>query len=171
MNNALIIGWALNAIWLFHLVFKNKSTRLYKFIAVLILTIPYVGFIFYFIFYVWDVPPPSPLFMRAPDRYGYKNYGGSDRQERRRLRKFETEKGIEGLPRLLKKKSWLRVGFLLISLALILGGLKATLFGDGSYRNWWGGLVFGPAAIFMGLILIYFTTRTPQKKSDNDRVE
>lgn len=171
MNNTLIIGWALNSIWLFHLRFKNKASSGYKFIAALLLVIPYLGFIFYFIFYVWDVPPPQPLFMRAP-RYGHKTFeNATPRREQRRLRKYETLQGIEGLQRILKKNNWLWFGFILIGLALILGGLKAMLFGDGSYRNWWGGLAFGPAAIFIGLILFYVITRTPRKKSDNERVE
>ncbi len=179
MDNSLIIGWALNAIWLFHIVFKNKSGRRYKIIAILLLTVPYLGFIFYFIFYVWDVPPLQPLFMRqnVPDHYGNTTFGKAPyrsvapRRTRRKLRRAERVKGIEDIPRLVKKKIWLRVGFLLLGLTIILLGLKGTLGVDGSYRNWWGGLVFGPAAIFIGVLFIYVMARKPRKKSDNERIE
>ena len=77
MDKRLIIGWALNTVWLLHLVFKNKSGGLSKSIAILLLSIPYLGFIFYFIFYVWDVPPPQPPNMRqnVPNHYGKTEYG------------------------------------------------------------------------------------------------
>jgi hypothetical protein len=178
MNDTLIIGWALNAIWLFHLGLRNKSSRRYKFIALLVLTIPYLGFILYFIFFVWDYPPPQPLYMRqnVPNHHGgttFGNvpYGSISPRQTRRFHNAETEKGIESIPRIIRKTIWLRIGVLLIGLAFILSGLKATLVGDGSYRNWWGGHVSGPIAIFIGLLFIYVTTKTPRKKGDNERVE
>jgi len=60
----------------------------------------------------------------------------------------------------------------LFSAALILGGVQATFFGDLHYRNYWGGLVFGPFAILIGLfplVLVVFKWKTlngspPNKK-------
>lgn len=55
-----------------------------------------------------------------------------------------------------KKRSWIRsnttvrVVLGILSLCIIFVGLKASLSGDLSYENYWGGLVFGPLAILLG---------------------
>jgi fatty acid desaturase len=162
MDRRLLVGWALNAIWLLHLVFKNKSGRLSKAIAILLLTIPYLGFIFYFIFYVWDVPPPQPLYMRQnrPNHYGKTEFGASDNQ-------FDVEgslNDVRGIRKLVKRKFSIHIGIVLIGLVIILFGLMSTIGPGGSYLNWWGGPVFGPAAIFIGILFLYVMTKAPRKE-------
>lgn len=162
MDKRLIIGWALNAIWLLHLVFKNKSGWLSKSIAILLLTIPYLGFIFYFIFYVWDVPPPQPLYMRQnkPNHYGKTEYGASDNR-------FNVEgslNDVHGIRKFVKKNYWIYCGIVTFGLVIILFGLMSTIGAGGSYLNWWGGPVFGPAAIFIGILFIYVMIKTPRKE-------
>jgi len=45
---------------------------------------------------------------------------------------------------------------ILIALAVITTGLRLLLFkGHMFYNNWWGGLVFSPLTIVVGLFLLY----------------
>lgn len=44
-----------------------------------------------------------------------------------------------------------RVLLILISLLIVLLGVGSLLRGDPNYLNWWGGLVFAPIAIVIGL--------------------
>jgi len=44
--------------------------------------------------------------------------------------------------------------FLLLGLAAIALGVVPVLRGDLFYENWWGGLVFSPIAIILGLVMI-----------------
>lgn len=165
MDKRLLVGWALNAIWLLHLVFKNKSGLMGKSIAILLLSFPYLGFIIYFIFYVWYVPPPQPPFMRqnVPNHYGRSTYGASDKP-------FNVEGSlneVRSVRQLVQKKFWIRCGVLLFGLVIILFGVMSTLgvVGvGGSYSNWWGGSVFGPAAVFIGFLFIYVMIKTPRKE-------
>jgi hypothetical protein len=41
-----------------------------------------------------------------------------------------------------------------LSLALVLGGTHALLSGDLGYHNYWGGTVFAPFAIAIGVLLL-----------------
>jgi uncharacterized membrane protein YcjF (UPF0283 family) len=43
----------------------------------------------------------------------------------------------------------------LIALAVIATGIRPLLKGDYFYKNWWGGLVFGPVTVIGGLLLLY----------------
>jgi hypothetical protein len=53
------------------------------------------------------------------------------------------------------KRLWLQSSAALIALALIATGIRPLLKGDLFYKNWWGGLVFGPITIIGGLLLLY----------------
>lgn len=48
-----------------------------------------------------------------------------------------------------------RTGIILLSVLLILTGVAHLITGSFGWRNYWGGLVFSPFAIFFGLLLIY----------------
>jgi hypothetical protein len=159
MDKRLIIGWLLNAVWLLHLIFKNRYGLMGKSIAILLLGVPYLGFIFYFIFFVWDVPPPQPPSMRqnVPNHYGKTEYGSTHESERAL---YEGR----GARLLVQKKLWARGGVLLFGLIIILFGLMSTLGIGGSYVNWWGGTVFGPAAVVIGILFIYVLTKAPRRK-------
>jgi hypothetical protein len=52
-----------------------------------------------------------------------------------------------------KRKKKLMQGFaILISLAVIATGIRSLIIrGDMFYNNWWGGLVFAPLTIIVGL--------------------
>ncbi len=56
-----------------------------------------------------------------------------------------------------RKASWIssdavaRVVMGVVCLSLVLTGLKASLSDDMSYENYWGGVVFGPVAVVVGL--------------------
>jgi len=63
-----VIGLFLNLIWLPHIWFKAKG----DFRRYLILGLPYIGGILYFIFYVWQIPHPAPkhLQMNKTNHHG-----------------------------------------------------------------------------------------------------
>ena len=46
--------------------------------------------------------------------------------------------------------------FLVLSIAMMLGGLATMQAGDIHYSNYWGGAVFAPFAIVAGLLLMIF---------------
>jgi len=48
-----------------------------------------------------------------------------------------------------------RVIFLLVGLSLIAAGARPLLTGDLFYSNYWGGPVFGPLAIAIGMFCLY----------------
>jgi hypothetical protein len=162
MDKRLIIGWCLNAVWLLHIVFRNKYGLIGKSIAILLLCVPYLGFIFYFIFFVWDVPPPQPPFMRQniPNHYGKTEYESADNFHNNERSLYERR----GVRQLVQKKLWIRCGVMICGLVIILFGLMSTLGIGGSYVNWWGGTVFGPAAAFIGVLFIYVLTKAPTRK-------
>jgi hypothetical protein len=51
----------------------------------------------------------------------------------------------------------LRILLIVFSLLLIFTGTAHIMRGSLGWRNYWGGLVFPPFAIFFGLLLIYIT--------------
>jgi hypothetical protein len=60
-----------------------------------------------------------------------------------------------------------RVLLILLSFILILTGAVHIMSGSMGWRNYWGGVVFPPFAIFLGLFLIYlalFRWRKLQEK-------
>jgi hypothetical protein len=77
MIEKLIIGWAINSVCLFHLFFKYKGGKLSNAIAIGILTVPYLGTVFYLIFFVWNIPPSQPMHLRQNrmNHYGRTEYG------------------------------------------------------------------------------------------------
>jgi hypothetical protein len=54
-----------------------------------------------------------------------------------------------------KRESIGKVFLILISIILILFGIGKLLKGDLNYSNYWGGVVFAPIAIIIGIILIF----------------
>ena len=48
-----------------------------------------------------------------------------------------------------------RIAFLLIGIGLLLAGVGSIMHGGLGYRNAWGGVVFAPFAIFIGLGLLF----------------
>jgi len=60
-----------------------------------------------------------------------------------------------------------RISLIVLSILLILTGLAHIVGGSIGWRNYWGGLVFPPVAIFSGSLLIYlavFRWRKLQEK-------
>jgi len=60
-----------------------------------------------------------------------------------------------------------RIFLILFSLLLIFSGVAHIMGGSMGWRNYWGGLVFPPFAIFFGMLLIYvaiFRWRKLQEK-------
>ncbi len=53
------------------------------------------------------------------------------------------------------KKLWLQSFAGLVALAVIATGITPLLKGGLFYKNWWGGLVFGPITIIGGLLFLY----------------
>ena len=49
----------------------------------------------------------------------------------------------------------IRLFLSLFCVVLIAQGISSVYLGQFSYRNYWGGLVFGPFAILFGLLLLY----------------
>jgi uncharacterized membrane protein len=54
-----------------------------------------------------------------------------------------------------KKQIFVRSILVFICLILIAAGIRSILQGDMTYKNYWGGMVFGPAAIAVGILFIY----------------
>lgn len=52
-----------------------------------------------------------------------------------------------------------RATFVALGLLLAFQGVSAMLRGESGYRNYWGGLVFPPVAIGLGLLLVFATLR------------
>lgn len=48
-----------------------------------------------------------------------------------------------------------RIFAILMCLVLTAQGIVSIYKSEWSYRNYWGGLVFGPIAILIGILLIY----------------
>ena len=66
--------------------------------------------------------------------------------------------GLEIKVKMMKKKFkniCLQSFAIVIALAVITTGIRPLLKGDYFYRNWWGGLVFGPITIIGGLLFLY----------------
>jgi hypothetical protein len=68
---------------------------------------------------------------------------------------FILPSSIEKMKRSTKKRS-IRFGAMLVSITIIGAGLiplflKKDLF----YSNWWGGLVFAPLPLLVGIFLLY----------------
>ena len=54
------------------------------------------------------------------------------------------------------KKLFVRFGAILVALVIIGTGLiPVALKRDFFYSNWWGGLVFAPLAVLIGIFLLY----------------
>lgn len=57
-----------------------------------------------------------------------------------------------------------RVAMLLVAASLLLSGLRDISSGDLHYSNYWGGAVFAPVAVIVGLFLLFgviWKWRTP----------
>jgi uncharacterized membrane protein YcjF (UPF0283 family) len=59
------------------------------------------------------------------------------------------------MPKAKPKRLWVQGFAILIALAVIATGIRPFLKGDLFYKNWWGGLVFGPITIMAGLLFLY----------------
>ena len=55
----------------------------------------------------------------------------------------------------LRSERLARAVFMLVSLGVVLLGVQGLLKGDLFYPNYWGGSVFGPVAITIGLLGLY----------------
>jgi len=54
------------------------------------------------------------------------------------------------------KKLFIRSGLIFVALIIIGAGLvPLVLKGDLFYSNWWGGLVFAPLAVLIGIFFLY----------------
>ena len=60
---------------------------------------------------------------------------------------------MRALRRFLQRRK--RAVMLMASVLLILYGLAHVLLGRVSYENYWGGLVFAPFTIIVGILLLY----------------
>lgn len=72
IENKVIVGWVVNAVLLLHYFFKLKGSKQVKIISLSLLIIPYLGALFYVIFFIWEVPPPQPKYLR---QYRMNHYG------------------------------------------------------------------------------------------------
>lgn len=161
MTEKLIIGWAINSLFLMHLIFRHKGGISSKVIALILLAIPYLGSIFYLIFFVWHIPPPQPMYLRQNrmNHYGRTEFGesGSDVFESSKA-PYETSKNRTGPIDNPAKKMIVaaRAALVLIGLIIITYGIKSISQGMWIYPSWFGGgLVFGPLAILGGCLFIY----------------
>ena len=69
---------------------------------------------------------------------------------------------MTAIKRVLRSQRFNQVMWAFFALMIILMGIGALLKGDLGYRNYWGGLVFGPYAIGIGiffLIIVLFRWR------------
>jgi len=157
----LIVGWLVNAIFLLHYFLKLKGSRQIRIIALSLLVIPYFGALAYAIFFVWEVPPPQPRYLRQNkmNHYGNTNFG-EDTEDIIRGRGeqypiFNTETDTINNPA--KRAQTIgRAALVLMWSVIILYGVFSIRGGVWSYPVWHGvGLVFGPFAILMGGIMIY----------------
>lgn len=56
------------------------------------------------------------------------------------------------------KRKIKRSGFIIAALMVTTTGLIPLVFkNDLFYSNWWGGLVFAPLAVFVGLFVLYLS--------------
>lgn len=63
-----------------------------------------------------------------------------------------------------------RIVFAVLSLGIVFFGIGAILNSPIlGYRNWWGGLVFGPAAILVGALFFFVLVMHPEKVGNNVR--
>jgi hypothetical protein len=53
------------------------------------------------------------------------------------------------------RKKFLQIFASLIAMAIIATGIRPLLRGDTSYQNWWGGFVFAPLTIIIGMLVLY----------------
>jgi hypothetical protein len=161
MTEKLIIGWAINSVCLLHFFFKFKGGKLNKIIALILLTIPYLGALAYLIFFVWDVPPPQPILLRQNrmNHYGRTEFGevSDDITERREIKYPTFKTKPETIPNPAKKMTTAaRAALILICLVIITYGISSIYQGSWSYSAWHGGgLIFGPLAIVIGCLMIY----------------
>jgi len=160
-ENKLIIGWLINAVFLLHYFFKLKGNKQNKIIALSLLTIPYFGALTYAIFFVWEVPPPQPKYLRQNRMNHYGNTAfGEDTEEitegREEYPIFDTSTEKIKNPAYRKAQTIGRSALVLMWLIIILYGVFSIRGGSWSYPAWHGGgLVFGPFAILLGGIMIF----------------
>lgn len=160
LDQRLLGGWMINAVWLPHLFFWNRSPLPGKIAGLFLLAIPGLGFLLYFILLVWDIPPPQPKHMRQNrmNHYGTSEYGNDDDDP-----EFSMESTLS-IRKLVEQKPWIRCGVFMVGSTITLLGLSAILGLGGSYRNWWGGRVFGPPAVLIGIGCIYVMTMPSRKR-------
>ena len=56
-----------------------------------------------------------------------------------------------------KKSLFTRIFIGLFGFILIMTGLKNIFYGNQNYSNYWGGIVFAPIAILIGVLVIIIT--------------
>ncbi len=54
-----------------------------------------------------------------------------------------------------KRRLLARLVLSLICFVMIAAGIRAIMTGDLTYKNYWGGVVFGPFAIIVGFVFLY----------------
>ena len=58
-----------------------------------------------------------------------------------------------------------RFGFALVACAILMLGLGAILRGGVEYKNWWGGIVFAPFGVFIGVMVLVIVFRSAKPRS------
>lgn len=135
------------------------------------------------IFWIFNMPPRQPIHLRQNrwNHYGRTEFGSndnaySDNVKMTRAERREKERAEKRAQRRKKNpKSKVRISERIdISLIIIIGfsainimlyGLIAMRDGGGSYTNWWGGSVYGPAAIIVGILLIVLIIKRHDESS------
>jgi len=161
IENKLLIGWLVNSVCLLHLYARLKEDTRLTIIALSLLSIPYLGGLLYLIFFVWEIPPPQPMYLRQNkmNHYGNTTFGEDAEDIIEGGEKYPifgtTNEKIEN-PAYKRAQTIGRTALILMWSTIILYGVFSIHGGYGSYPAWHGGgLVFGPFAIFLGGIMIY----------------
>jgi hypothetical protein len=162
MTDKLIIGWAINSVCLIHLIIRHEGGKASKFIALMMLAMPYLGAILYFIFFVWKIPPPQPHHLRHDRMNHYESTEYGNEKESDSSRAGTPPSGTSK-----RKRRFIggpststiliaRVAFSLLGFVFIIYGILSIFRGMWSFDLWPGGAsVFGPVAILGGCLLIY----------------
>lgn len=141
---------------------KLYRARDHMFLRVLAMPLPLLPILGpLMIFWIFNMPPIQPRHLRQNrwNHYGKTEFGndGNDstysiydggKKGRKKAKSVHASK---------YKRPWqittiIVIGFLAMNIMMY--GLNAIHNGSWNYYNWWGGLVFGPVAVIIGLLLI-----------------
>ncbi|NVK21737.1 MAG: hypothetical protein HWD86_04415 [Kangiellaceae bacterium] len=155
MNLGIVIGFAINALCLLHFSLRGGFTRtgkLTQLLTIILLLIPYLGALIYFVWFVWQPPAPSPSHLQQKrwNHYGKSEALGDYEQV------IENQKGQTNVQKeySTKSKNLLRTFLIVFGFLISIYGSLSIRDGDWFYQNHWGLNVFGPISILCGILMI-----------------